>query len=793
MANGSKEAAARPLLEEGVREAGEAASLGEVVQSRAAGPGRVPVEIVVPVYDAPDDARRCIESVLAHTGGDYRLVLIDDASPDPGVTRLFDELAWRGDSRLTLLHNEHNLGFTGTANRGLMRSRADVVLLNSDTTVTPGWLDAILRCAASDPRIGTITPFSNNAEICSFPRFCVNNAWPDGADPGIVANALAAAAVPTYPELPTGVGFCMFVPRALLDAIGGFDPAFGAGYGEENDLCMRAAAAGFRNVLCDDAFVLHTGGRSFADRKTELGARNLAVLLERHPRYLDLVRDYIAADPLRPLREAALTALAVSSGPARGVLHVIHDHGGGTEAHVRALIDASRTHWRHYLAIAVDDAWQIEEHRADGALVSYAITRSPGESWCEFLRAILATLRVGLVHLHNISHCRDGLLAALDGLGVPYGYTVHDLNFACPTITLIAADGAYCGGETDAVKCARCLAAQPEFARIDIVDWRTRHARLVASAAFLIAPSQWAADMFARYFPGAAPRVIAHGSDASADLVAVSRSGLPLPDDEVPTVAVLGAIGPDKGARRLERLVELARAGDARVRFVLIGYLDVEHGPWQSEDARFTIHGHYAAAELPAWLAHYRVALVLYPSAGPETFSFTLTEAWAAGRPVLVPPIGALAQRVEGTGAGFVLSDAEWRDEARMLARILALVDPAAETTRLAAAHRARRMPQALRGAMAEQILSLYSGAYLTAALPYPPLARARMRDALGYRPWAPPVPDAGPVAVPAASPTGAIAAVARAALRVRHTALGALMARITPAPVLEALKARLK
>ena len=118
--------------------------------------------------------------------------------------------------------------------------------------------------------------------------------------------ALARAAVPTYPDLPTGVGFCLYIRRALIDAIGIFDPAFGKGYGEENDFCLRAAQAGFRNVLCDDAFVVHLGERSFAGRKAELGSRNMALLLERHPHYLDLVHAYIAADPLRPLRAAAL-------------------------------------------------------------------------------------------------------------------------------------------------------------------------------------------------------------------------------------------------------------------------------------------------------------------------------------------------------------------------------------------------------------------------------------------------------------------------------------------------------
>src|SRR6185295_8479348 len=171
----------------------------------------------------------------------------------------------------------------------------------------------------------------------------------------------------------------------------------------------------------------------------------------------------------------------------------------------------------------------------------------------------------------------------------------------------------------------------------------------------------------------------------------------------VPTVAVLGAVGPDKGARRLERLVDLVRAGGARVRFVLIGYMDVEKGPWQSDDAVLTVHGRYEPRDLPDLLAHYRVRLVAFPSAGPETFSFTLSEAWAAGLPVVVPPFGALAERVEGSGAGWSWSLDEWRDEAKMLARIADIVAPENAGALAAAAARALLVPRQDAATMAER------------------------------------------------------------------------------------------
>ena len=759
------------------------------------------IDVVIPVYNAAADVARCVASVLAHTDRAYRLVLIDDASPDPAIAACFAELERRALSHVVLLRNERNQGFTGTANRGLRLSRADVVLLNSDTVVTKGWLSALARCAEAGPHIGTATPFSNNAEICSFPRFCEDNVWRDDDDLETVREALVRAAVPTYPSLPTGVGFCFYIRRALIDAIGAFDPAFGPGYGEENDFSMRALAAGYHSVLCDDAFVLHQGGRSFAGQKADLGARNLPLLLERHPRYLEIVREFIARDPLRPLRDAALSQYRVMTGPARGVLHVIHGHGGGTEHHVRALIDASRERYRHYVAVAAGEHWELEEHLDDGALRTFKFQRLIDESWEAFLGGIAATFGIDLVHLHNLSRCRDGIITALANSNLPYGYTVHDLGFACPTITFLAADGMYCGGETDADVCTRCLAAQPAFRDIDIVAWRARHRHFLARSAFIIAPSEWAASMLTRYFPGHAIEIVPHGApfESGATLPGVLRAGqtpVALPEDDVPTVAVLGAVGPDKGARRLERMVELVRRRGMRVRFVVIGYLDKEYGPWQSDDASLTIHGAYDSRDLADLLLRYRVKLVAFPSACPETFSFTLSEAWAAGRPVVVPPFGALAERVAAGDAGWSWTDAEWRSEESMLARIADILAPANAEAFSAAAERARAMPRQTLANMAERTVALYDASCAAErVLHAAPFPAVRVRDALGYVPWSPPclAPPASPLPISAAARRAGLGArVAGAALGLRHSFAGRALYRLTPAVVREALKRRL-
>jgi GT2 family glycosyltransferase/glycosyltransferase involved in cell wall biosynthesis len=749
---------------------------------------RPPIDVVIPVYNAPDDARACVESVLAHTAGDYALVLIDDASPDPRVRELFAEIGRRRLAHVTLLANERNLGFTATANRGLARSRSDVVLLNSDTVVTAGWLDALARCAASDERIGTITPFSNNAEICSYPRLCGNHPWPEGADPEPVRRAIAAAAVPCYPDLPTGVGFCLYVRRALLDAIGPFDAAFGAGYGEENDFCMRARNAGYRNVLCDDAFVVHKGGRSFAGAKETLGVRNTALLLERHPDYLDLVRDFIARDPLAPLREAALTANDRLHGPGPAVLHVLHG-GGGTEAYVRSLINASARRVRHVVAFVRGDCWRVEEHRSDGSSLVCEFGRRPDEPHAQFLCSLAAVYGVGVVHAHNLSGDPDGLADALLGAGLPYGVTIHDLQMACPAITLQRADGTYCGGETDAAACNACLREHGGLARHEIARWRERHGDLLARAAFVIAPSQWAAAMLRRYFPEVGVEVVPHGLPTREGEPRAAPQVVLMPDDGRATVAVLGAIGPDKGARRIERLAQLARERGAPVRFVVIGYLDRTSKAWQDEDATLTVAGPYDPRNLAALLDHYGAKLVLFPSLGPETFAYTLSEAWRAGRAVLVPPIGALAERVAGHGAGWILDEGEWRDEERLLDRIVELCSAQRRAELEAAGRRAAAMPLPSLAAMAERTLAVYRAAGQAIPADLPPVDRLRVAEAFGYRRPESPLPPVEPAAM---APT-LVPPLAQAALSLRQSLAGRVLARLVPRSARAALWARLR
>lgn len=271
------------------------------------------VDVVVCVHDALEDVTACLDSVLAHSRPPFALILVDDGSSPP--TRDF-LVAFATGNGARLIRNEAARGYTRAANQGLAVSSGDyALLLNSDTVVTPGWLDRLVFCAESEPRIGLVGPLSNCASWQSVPDFASSegdwseNPLPEGVTPAAMAAALAADSGPVWPRLPFLNGFCVLLKRAMLREVGLFDEeSFGAGYGEENDYVLRARKAGWSAALADDAYVFHHQSRSYStERRHALSAAAGVSLARKHGQAIidDGVRACREDRVLRGLRERA--------------------------------------------------------------------------------------------------------------------------------------------------------------------------------------------------------------------------------------------------------------------------------------------------------------------------------------------------------------------------------------------------------------------------------------------------------------------------------------------------------
>jgi len=257
----------------------------------------------MPIFNAFNVTQNAINTLLTHNQHDD-VLLINDASTDSKMMTLFNNLpeSWE------VIQNKQNLGFVKSANIGLKLKKEHSILLNSDTLVTTEWIQKFEQTLNSVQGLGTATPWSNNAEICSLPQTLLANPIPFNIND--LAEELQQKHLPIYPELPTAVGFCMLVSKQAKQKVGYFDEAtFGLGYGEENDYSLRVSSKGMRNVLVDNCYVAHVGNQSFKERALRPDENTMNRLLSKHPKYKQLIENFIEKDPLSELRQSIIAKI----------------------------------------------------------------------------------------------------------------------------------------------------------------------------------------------------------------------------------------------------------------------------------------------------------------------------------------------------------------------------------------------------------------------------------------------------------------------------------------------------
>jgi GT2 family glycosyltransferase/glycosyltransferase involved in cell wall biosynthesis len=244
--------------------------LRELAPGDALGAERGEVVVCLPVYGAPELFAECLTAVLAHTPTDVRILVADDASPDPAIHAFVASLGDVLKHDVSYLRQPQNLGFPGNVNAAFAAAApADVIVLNSDCVVAAGWLEGLHRAAYSDALVATASALTNHGTILSVPdRNRPRPGIPQSQDLAYAAGAVLELSLRIYPHLPTAIGHCMYVRRQALDLVGTFDLAFSPGYGEEVDFSQRCLLHGLVHVAADDVFVLHHSGGSFAEDGT---------------------------------------------------------------------------------------------------------------------------------------------------------------------------------------------------------------------------------------------------------------------------------------------------------------------------------------------------------------------------------------------------------------------------------------------------------------------------------------------------------------------------------------------
>lgn len=596
-----------------------------------------PVDIIVPVYDGYDDTKNCLESLLKSRESnqtEFEIIVINDKSPNQQLTEWLHSFVKSND--ITYLENAANLGFVGTVNLGMkLHTDRNVVLLNSDTIVASDWLDKLSNCAENNTDVATVTPFSNNATICGFPDFCEEREVLPYAGVALIHDSLAVNNGSVV-DIPTGVGFCMWVQRSYLDKVGYFNEAkFGKGYGEENDFCMHCSSVGGRNLLCTDAFVAHVGGVSFSVQKETMVAQAQKVLDELHPTYHSLVMNHVKADPARLFRIEGLVEL-IHKVDLPKVLVITHQLGGGVDKHIREL-EASLKDKAVFICIKpVDNSvFELSLNITTKDKIQFKLLES-----YEQLLALLRYLGIGCVHIHHTMGVAPQLFGIARELGVKTIYTIHDFYLINANPTLTDENGRFVAS----FKARDDACAEAYQIPFDLKPerWRENQKVFLFQCDLIISPSHYAADLFREYFPDIEVSVYPH-VDYEFNYPYINPKWLHTASQHKPLkVLVHGAISREKGADLLEKAADIASKQKLPLEFHLLGYA------YRPLNKNVITHGPYDDNDVAQKLEEIAPDVLWYPALWPETYSYTLSTALNYSLPVIVPDIGAFVERVKG-------------------------------------------------------------------------------------------------------------------------------------------------
>jgi GT2 family glycosyltransferase len=617
------------------------------------------LDVIVPVYRGVRDTAACIHSVLtAKVQTPFRLIVVNDKSPEPEVTRLLNALARR--KLFLYIENIDNMGFVVSANKGMAAdANSHKLLLNSDTIVYDGWLDRICAHAAND-RVGTVTPLSNNATIFSYPDPNTSNHY--SIELALRDLDLAASVVnkDCSVEVPTGVGFCMLIHRDCYREVGELDAeTFARGYGEENDFCVRAAQLGWKNMAATDVVVRHTGEVSFALDAAAQQKSSYISLLKKHPRYEAQVKRFVSRDPLKTVRQRLdLARLSFALNRDRVLLLISHNQGGGIETHLAQLGE-----------MIGDDfgVLVLTPNRGRPGEFSLNLQRNPlhlpnlnGLNEGELLSSLELLFKDksnSVVHLHSAIGFNlqklTVVLRTLKSRGLRIVSTIHDYSPICPRNQLIDDSDDYCGlpGPAECNACAKAgFATGRNHDVSNITAYRAAYQELLACAERTFVPSEDARARLQPYLPRtliqAKPHLEPEGKlhrRRRWRLGGGARPARPL------RVAVIGAIGPHKGSSVLFGCASDAASRKLALDFRVIGYTDIDD---RLRKLGVVVTGpYYSREELHSHIEAYAPDIAFFPSIWPETYLYTLSDAFSRGIFPVAFDIGAPAERI---------NEAEW-------------------------------------------------------------------------------------------------------------------------------------
>ena len=604
------------------------------------------IDIIIPVYNGYD----FLEPLFAgaeKTHMPYRLLVVNDKSPDPRILPWLEDYA-STHPNMILLNNEENLGFLKSVNRALELAEHHVVLLNTDVEVPDQWLERLMLPIICQDKVATTTPFTTCGTICSFPDFCKDNAMFEGMSLWQVDNVFRTIR-PQYPLLPTGVGFCMGMNLQAIREVGLLDAEhFGKGYGEENDWCQRAIQAGYKNLQVDNLFVYHKHGGSFlSEEKKRLLEEHAQALRVKHPNYERDVAEYCQSDPLKTVRLYVSSQLLNQRLDVKTTVAFDHSLGGGATEYLERKRQSLLRKGQKFILIR----YNIYENKYK---VSYAYKKYKIEFFTEQLDRILPVLgRVDQIWVNELV-TYQGIFKVLKTIrswrqeeGAYLKMLMHDYFALCPAVNLMDQEGKYCG-VGDLQRCQACIPANRSNACLDYESaeaWRSHWGDFLRTCDEVTVFSRDTERLLRRAYPDLQNvALVPHRPHYLPPLPRAAKT------TETLNIGVLGVLSYKKGLPVIQSMVKVIEEKKLPLRIRLIGEVDGE-----MDSPVFEQTGRYRREDIPRLTLEEDIDIFFIPSIWPETFSYTTSEILSMDRPLVVFDVGAPAERAGMYDKGLVL------------------------------------------------------------------------------------------------------------------------------------------
>jgi hypothetical protein len=327
------------------------------------------------------------------------------------------------------------------------------------------------------------------------------------------------------------------------------------------------------------------------------------------------------------------------SGPPL-ILLVSHYGGGGTEKHLRDLVERAGERAKFIQLTPGRDGFVRLFAREDE--LGIKVVFDPLEQF-DVLVDVLRECEPRRIHVHHILGNEEYLAALVHALKLPFDFTIHDYYVLAPSPHLIGPNARFLGDDLEAHEDELLAASIAPRRPSSLAQWQKAHAWLVTDAERVIAPSRDVARRFSRFFPGLKPIVAGHpetgktARETNFSSIAASN-GL--------RIALLGDFLRHKGKETILECARIARSEEIKLSFELIG--DAHADSRLLADAGIRVSGRYEEQDVQSLLKDRQPHLIWYPALCPETYSYTLSIGLKSGLPLVVTDLGSLPERVAG-------------------------------------------------------------------------------------------------------------------------------------------------